>query len=49
MQMHNKIHQFYQQAIFQNLNNRQQATVLNAQQSFSDGYTTGINEQQTEV
>ena len=41
--------QFFQQAIFQNLNNRQQAAVLNAQQSFQMDTTNLSNRQQANL
>tara|TARA_R100000900_G_scaffold17447_1_gene14885 strand:- start:692 stop:2356 length:1665 start_codon:yes stop_codon:yes gene_type:complete len=41
--------QFYQQAIFQNLNNRQQSAVLNAQQSFQMDTANLSNRQQTSL
>jgi hypothetical protein len=41
--------QFYQQAIFQNLNNRQQAAVLNAQQSFQMDTANLSNRQQASL
>lgn len=41
--------QFYQQAIFQNLNNRQQAAVLNAQQSFQMDTQNLSNRQQASL
>ena len=41
--------QFYQQAIFQNLNNRQQAAVLNAQQSFQMDTANLSNRQQANL
>ena len=41
--------QFYQQAIFQNLNNRQQAAVLNAQQSFEMDTANLSNRQQASL
>ena len=41
--------QFYQQAIFQNLNNRQQSAVLNAQQSFQMDTANLSNRQQTNL
>ena len=41
--------QFFQQAIFQNLNNRQQAAVLNAQQSFQMDTANLSNRQQANL
>ena len=41
--------QFFQQAIFQNLNNRQQAAVLNAQQSFEMDRANLSNRQQASL